>query len=223
MNASDYPINFPYGSSDPPYSTAHRHRGDDRPCPEGTPIVMDGVTIGLTGHTGEYQGVAYLPHLHIQEWQGDFANTREPQNSFEGGTVVQAGTLSEFGNYVTIQTSDGWNDSYCHLSKINVKVGDEVGMADKVDENMSRVLQHGILGRNGLDGRPNALAGQTDTPWLGNDLTAKFIMDIYNSPEAVQWRDNKPKDSTSIPGINEQLKNAQSTYVPVGQLFVKKV
>lgn len=123
MTASDFPISFPYGAVSAPYSAAHPHRGDDRPCPEGTPVVINGVTIGLTGHTG----LAIGPHLHIQEWQGNVANTRKPQNAFKPGQVVAATQSSDFGNYVSIVTADGWTDSYCHLSQINVKVGQQIG------------------------------------------------------------------------------------------------
>jgi hypothetical protein len=135
MSASDYPINFPYGATVSPYSAAHPHRGDDRACPEGTPIVINGITIGLTGETGFVEGA----HLHIQEWSGDYSNTRKPQNAFKGGRIVNidpAGTQGDgsFGKFITIQTPDGWNDSYCHLSEINVAVGQVIG-----DNEMSTV------------------------------------------------------------------------------------
>lgn len=122
-DASTYPVTFPYGATSSPYSVAHPHRGDDRPTPSGTPVVISGVTIGLTGATGNVTG----PHLHVQEWQSDVADTRKPQNAFKPGTVIQTSSSSDFGNYITIKTADGWNDSYCHLSKINVTVGQVIG------------------------------------------------------------------------------------------------
>lgn len=134
MTASDYPIYFPYGATSAPYSLAHPHRGDDRCNILGTPVVVVGTQIGLVGATGKVfdaagnQGTPGAAHLHLQEWHGDVANTRKPQNSFKGGTVVAATSSSDFGNYVTIQCADGWNDSYCHLSQINVKVGDKLGV-----------------------------------------------------------------------------------------------
>lgn len=120
MTAQDYAISFPYGATDPPYGTPELpfHRGDDRPCPSGTPVVVQEVTIGYTGATGLVTG----PHLHIQEWQGDVKNTRKPQNAFAGGTVTNVGTASQWGNFVTI-TSGGWNTTYCHLSSCSVSKG----------------------------------------------------------------------------------------------------
>lgn len=127
MTALDYSVNFPYGATSPPYGTVAFpfHKGNDRPCPTGTPIVINGTTVALTGNTGMASG----PHLHIQEWQGNTANVRKPQNEFKPGAVIQVDSTggTTFGKYITIKNADGWNDSYCHLSQINVKVGDRIG------------------------------------------------------------------------------------------------
>lgn len=149
--ASDYAVNFPYGATSAPYSSTHPHRGNDRACPTGTLVVIAGTTIGLTGSTGASTG----PHLHIQEWQGNTANTRKPQNEFKPGTVTQVdpnGTTGDgsFGKYITIKTDDGWNDSYCHLSQVNVKVGDKIGGPmgpGNADNYTVQALAEGFLGR----------------------------------------------------------------------------
>lgn len=127
-DAASYPISFPYGSTDPPYSPQHKHRGDDRACPTGTPIIIGGTTIGMTGATGFVIGA----HLHIQEFKDDYSNVRKPQNAFKPGivTVIDPnGTIGDgtFGKFVVTQNADGWSDSYCHLSQINVKVGQRIG------------------------------------------------------------------------------------------------
>lgn len=129
MSASDYPITLKYGAyGEAGYTQEHPHRGRDYGCPTGTPVVVAGQTIGLSGATGKVIGA----HLHIQEWRGDYATTREPNNAFQGGTVTNVdlnGSQGDgsFGKFITIQTPDGWNDTYCHLSEINVQIGQKVG------------------------------------------------------------------------------------------------
>lgn len=137
MSAADYPISFPYGATSPPYSATKPHRGNDRACPSGTALVVGGATIGATGNTGASTG----PHLHIQEWNTGYSNTRKPQNEFQGGTVINidpTGTQGDgsFGKFITIQTADGWKDTYAHLSRIDVKIGDIIGgnMQQEIDE-----------------------------------------------------------------------------------------
>lgn len=137
----------------------------------------------------------------------------------DGSTANFQGADSNWGGDKTLHLVQHTNQSFV-IGALRPKGTD---MADKVDATLSRVLQHGILGRNGLDGRPYALdPSWTDTPWVGADLTSKFLMELYNSPEAVQWRDNKPAATDSIPGINKQLADAQAQYVPASQLYVKK-
>lgn len=129
MNVADYPVTLVYGAYGiAGYTKEHPHRGRDYGCPIGTPLVVGGQQIGLSGATGKVTG----PHCHVQEWKDNYANTREPNNAFQPGTVVNTdpyGTQGDgtFGKFITVQNSDGWNDSYCHLSSINVKVGDIVG------------------------------------------------------------------------------------------------
>lgn len=62
-----------------------------------------------------------------------------------------------------------------------------------LDLGQARVLAHGILGRNGFDGRPNALNGDCDADLnknhVGKDAYAK-IWEMYNSGEAVNFRNS---------------------------------
>jgi murein DD-endopeptidase MepM/ murein hydrolase activator NlpD len=133
MTAKDYKVSFPYGATSAPYSKDHPHRGNDRACPTGTPVVINGVTLGLTGATGMVSG----PHLHTQEWRGDVATTRKPENEFKAGTVVDTGTRPQWGKFVTVQVN-GWNTTYCHLSEIKVRAGQIIG------EQQEMVTKHGL-------------------------------------------------------------------------------
>lgn len=82
-------------------------------------------------------------------------------------------------------------------------VTDGGDMADKVNEDTSRILQHGLIARNGLRGRAYSLDGSTGPAWVGADLTNKLIQDIFLSPEGRDWRDsNSP---ASVNDINRRL------------------
>jgi len=180
----DYPINFPYGATTAPYSPAHPHRGDDRACPVGTPIVIEGVTIGLTGMTGWATG----PHCHIQEWHNINTNVRKPQNAFRAGTVVKTGVHNQFGNFIDIKTSDGWVDTYAHLSKINVTVGQVIkkgeAMAEKVTLSSARILAEDILGRDRDATHSGKGDGDLNANHVGRDLSNAYIYSLWTSDEA---------------------------------------
>lgn len=195
MSAQDYAINFPYGATSEPYSATRPHRGNDRPCPTGTPIVIGGTVIGLTGATGFVSG----PHLHIQEHTADnYANVRKPQNEFKPGTVIGVYPNSKgdgtFGKFIDIQNSDGWVDSYCHLSQINVQVGQKVGedMPDIISESTARIAASGVLFRDGYDGRPNAHAGPTMEDLMknhvGKPLTNAWVYSLFAAQEGQNGR-----------------------------------
>jgi hypothetical protein len=173
MSAKDFPVTFPWGATSPPYGTPAmpRHRGNDRATPTGTPVVINGTQIGLTGATGLVTG----PHLHIQEWVGEYKNDRNPQNEFKSGTVTQTGFLSQFGNYVTVQQPDGSNDTYCHLSRIDVKVGDKVGdMPNEGD------VHNAYLQANGRKATPEEVKIYTSKPWSAPDglYYGKTLVDL---------------------------------------------
>lgn len=101
-----------------------------------------------------------------------------------------------------------------HIYRLNTyKEGD---MAEKITEDTSKILQHAIIARNGLRGRAYALDGSTGTPWVGGDLTNKFISDVFMSPEAVDWRDSQ--SPASVNDINKRLDSIPTLQAQVTSL-----
>lgn len=223
MSAQDYAVNFPFGATSAPYSATRPHRGNDRPCPAGTPIVINGTVIGLTGATGYVFGA----HLHIQEHTADnYSNVRKPQNEFKPGTVIGVYPNSKgdgsFGKFIDIQTADGWVDSYCHLSAINVQVGQKVGgsMAEKTNLGTARILAESILGRD----RDFTHAGKGDADLNQNhvnvDLSNGYIYNLWTSKEAqaaAAQRATYKANSDKLPGVQADLTKAQAQISDLGK------
>lgn len=142
---AQYPVTFPYGSTAPPYSTTHSHRGNDRAAPVNTPIIVCGVTIGYVGMTGDATGY----HCHTQEWLKNHVDVRKPQNEFKPGTVTEVdvnGTTGDktLGKYVTIKDSDGWSTTYCHMNTTNANVG-EIIKEENVEPTDYRMNQGDVI------------------------------------------------------------------------------
>lgn len=127
-DANDYPVTFAYGATDgvfygPNGSIGPYHRGDDRAMPVGTPVIVNGVEIGLSGSTGASSG----PHLHIGRFVGG-KDTNPGGLGFDlpSASVFDTGYDSTNGNYVRI-ASEGAIWVYLHLSKIEVTKGQVLG------------------------------------------------------------------------------------------------
>lgn len=120
MTAKDYPVTTPYGFV-PGYPLHNGfHQGIDYGCPVGTPVVVNGVTIGLSGNTGYTFG----PHLHLGKWVGGVVqNPLSGGFQFNSAVVTEINEDSDNGKYVRIQ-GDGASWVYLHLSdNSKVKVG----------------------------------------------------------------------------------------------------
>jgi hypothetical protein len=121
MNAFDYPVTEGFGyHADYPLNNGF-HNGIDYGCPVGTPVIVNGVTIGLSGATGAVTG----PHLHVGRWVGGTATdpTVGGGKNVSGAVVYDTGNDSTNGNYVRISDADGSLWVYLHLSKIEATKG----------------------------------------------------------------------------------------------------
>ena len=122
--AQDYPVTFPYGATSSPYTKSNPHLGEDRSMPLNTPIVVNGVTIGLAGTTGKSTGV----HLHIQKVSKGYVVSPRGGgfNLPKPATVYATGYGKNIGNYVRIRDAKGVEWSYFHMNKVNARKGQVV-------------------------------------------------------------------------------------------------
>ena len=131
--AQDYKVKYGYGLTTNGWSKKYPHRGNDRPAPCGTPVVIGNTRIGLSGVTGK----AFGCHLHTQAGT-DIAcqNTFDPTPlDFKPGRVVNTGRGVQWGNFVTLRVETRYI-TYAHLSRIDVRVGDiiKAGTIKKEDD-----------------------------------------------------------------------------------------
>ena len=133
MTASDYRVTFGYLATTTINGRPYTHRGLDRSMPSGTPVVIGGVTVGLSGNTGLSTG----PHLHTQAGHDAATqNTINPSgHEFQTGTVTNRRTTDSgsWGKFVTIRNNSGVYVTYAHLSQVNVTVGQKIGGSKLMD------------------------------------------------------------------------------------------
>lgn len=144
--ASDYPVTFPYGAVDNVYYGPQAvdkstyigpyHRGDDRAMPMGTPVVMNGATIGLSGNGNGRYGA----HLHVGRFVGG-ADTDPHGLGFSLPGAVVTKILNDYsdpvnGKYVWVRDASGATWVYLHLSQITCVVGQVLSPAPQQGEAM---------------------------------------------------------------------------------------
>lgn len=218
--AADYYVNFGYKATDGYYYgqngiVGKYHRGNDRPCPSGTPIVISGVTIGLTGATGLASG----PHLHTQACTAgsSYTNDLDPgPYEFKNGTVVVAGWHSQFGNYIVIRVG-GVDITYAHLSKINVSVGQTITSAQSAGGsqvfNNDQEVQEAYLMLRGNPGSAGERAG-----WIGQ---SKQLFFRVAKAETDQQRQQLADIAKAL--ANEQAKPPKEVVKEVTKIVEKPV
>lgn len=223
MTAKDYPISFPYGATSAPYSPSRPHRGNDRAAPQGTPVVIEGVTIGLVGSTGWSTGA----HLHTQAGTDKACqNTFNPSPlEFKAGTVVNAGFGDQWGKFVTIQVGSQYI-TYCHLSEIGVKIGQVIKEA-----NVGKITSAEVGKAYQLDGRT---ASAADKLLHSSKGTVDSVLSGLIRDSATKGNQKKINDLTAqvkakdaeIAALKLKIKELESRptgeFVPAGELYVKK-
>jgi hypothetical protein len=119
MAAENFPITTPYGHV-PGYELNNGfHRGEDRAMPMDTPVLVNGVEIGLSGNTGFTTG----PHLHVGRFVG--GSDTPPHGGgfhFNSAVVTEIGQDATNGKFVRVQ-ADGASWVYLHLNRQTVPVG----------------------------------------------------------------------------------------------------
>jgi hypothetical protein len=210
--AADYPVTFGYKAQDGKYygpngSVGFYHRGNDRACPSGTPIVIGGVTIGQTGATGIVSG----PHLHTQACTANssYADDFDPgPYEFKPGTVIVAGGHSQFGNRIVIRVG-GADITYAHLSKINVQVGQEVGNVSSsqtpADETTIKLEFNNGLFRDATPADVQGLLGQEHSDLLGKNALGAQSRKLLGNDVSPQNMEQKMKDKYGATGQYEQV------------------
>jgi hypothetical protein len=99
--------------------------------------------------------------------------------------------------YGGILTYRGWTED---LQGLRIIEGGNM----QLNKTAWQELAHGILGRNGLSGRSNALDGSSDnSDYIGRELDLDLINELFISDEAKKWRDSN--DYGSVPDINKRL------------------
>lgn len=133
-NVTDYPVTTPYGQvAGYPLNNGF-HTGIDYGCPNNTPVVVNGVQIGLSNNTGASTG----PHCHV----GRYVNGQVTNPGVGGGfslkapvrvTTVSSDTTN--GKYVRLTDGDGVQWVYLHLGRQDVAQGQTL----QGDQNMNQV------------------------------------------------------------------------------------
>jgi hypothetical protein len=219
MDASQYPITTPYGQvAGYPLNNGF-HNGIDYGCPSGTPIIVNGVEIGISGATGYVTG----PHLHVGRWIGGTVTNPGVGNGFKfnSATVTEINQDPTNGKYVRVQ-GDGASWVYLHMSdNSKVKVGQTLQgeTMSKASIDDVRIINAYVVGNNGQGGKPNALTGELDSVlqgWIDHDVK-EILESFYNSQEAQTYRE------TTLPAVYKAAETPSGVkpYTPP-ELFVKE-
>ena len=228
MSARDYPVWFGYGAFDGTYYTRNAsHRGNDRACPEGTPLIIGSTVIGRTGNTGWTSGA----HLHTQAGYDEWCQqTVDPTPyDFQPGTVVHTGNASQWGNYIIIRTDSGIYICYAHLSAIYAHDGQRVNGATNQSTGGSVDTIKSMYWR--LMGREADQGGIDTYSQAASSKGWDFVYnDLKNSAEGqADWERRNPERVTQLEheaakagALQDQLNTVTAQLVEVKQALANE-
>lgn len=228
--ASDYPVTFPFGATDGVYYAPTKaqsrdpskwirpfHIGDDRPCPQNTPIYVNGSIIGYTGKTGAASGF----HLHIGKWVGG-----NPVNPNRGGFALPApvrvnslGYNESNGNFIRLQDGAGTIWIYCHLNSIKVATNQIItpaaptntsqGANEMITTRDDAIRIYQMLRPNGgpSEGEINDTVGRRNYAQFARDAAREI--DARNAALRSQ-SDHMTAQQATIDQLNQALQNKQA-------------
>lgn len=123
--------------------------------------------------------------------------------------TLNAGYLGGKGVYL------GWGES---VNNVKV-VTQEVSMAETISDDVSRQIGFHFLGRNGKDGKPNALNSRQGDLY-GKPLTNAQLSTFFLSAESREWRDSRlPK----VYAERDALKDTNANLTTVNTQLTKAV
>lgn len=116
----------------------------------------------------------------------------------------------------------GWGE-HC----ANLKVIEEKNMSSVYDLNNARQIAYSFLGRDGRDGRKNAIKGETDADlkkWVGQPMGNADITSAWDSPEAKEYRKKLDAVYTERDNLRKKVKELEAggQFVKVTDLYIKK-
>jgi hypothetical protein len=213
--------------------------GTDHPYPSAN--ASWDANFGNGNHPGElppagvtvpiYFSLGNVPagHVAISLDDGSVASSTQGGSHAEGFIHPNLQNLIDtYAKYNGGCTYLGWSEyvgsvQVVSQNQVNQPSQGGTDMAEKANEDTARILAHGILARNGLAGRPDALAGALEADLasghVGQDLTNAYVQSLFLSDEGRNWRD--VDNDQSIPGINRRLTAGNVESVVVGTLKIK--
>lgn len=162
----------------------------------------DGVVIsyGQQGAVGTVNDAGLALRMQGANGLHQFAHTEKSYVS-AGQRVAKGQAIAKMG-YTGYTIPKGPSGAHCHWwinasngyvyppSIINEPFGSQGGSVSTTDLGLARIRAYHIAGRNGYDGRPNALAGETDKDLLNHVGTESNADEWgwYNSIEGQNFR-----------------------------------